>query len=252
MDYQIQKGDCLYSIAKSNYNCQTEKEIQDTVKQIATANDIKDPNLIQANANLVLPASATAKFKEQNKNDEFVSSTANNNGTDKIDNFDMWSTSSPIVNSIMKFFGLGDFKMFDFNAETYSSDLKEFSQEWIDKYDADKDGNWNYNEFVSMSTNGKQNVDDLDEATNKMFMEQFQTFSFDENSDSINAGEVASVLYSSDLDLDNYAKTGDVASSIDGKLDYNNFQTYPMLDTESDEYKTIHKERSDFYNNFYA
>ncbi len=267
MDYQIKSGDCLWNIVKENYNCASNKEIQDTINQIAKANDIKDPNLIYANTQIVLPASAMAKFKEQNKGDSFSSTT-------RADNFDEWTNSEENYDKNIKGEKVDDFKMFDFNASTYSSDLKEFSQEYVNKYDQDKDGQWNQSEFINMATNGKDSYNSLVMAkvTNTflslfgiknqdlqtksdqydLLQEQFNTFNFDGDGSKINAGEFASVLYSSDLDLDNYAKTGDVASSIDGKLDYVNYQTYPMLDTESDGYKTIHKERSDFYNNFYA
>ena len=273
-----------------------------------------------------------------------------NNNYSKIEKFNEWTNSSENYAKNQNGEKVEDFEMFNFNASTYSSDIKGFSQEYINKYDADQDKNWNYSEFVDMATEGKENGDllsvadqlyslhkdayeenvigkfdkdgdkglnffefldsqnffsfkgfgikkffqlknafegintqkepenkkqvlDADElllATtpdiegidtetlkqqsdlHKEMKKQFETFNFDSNAESINAGEVASVLYSSDLDLENYAATGDIASSVDGKLDYINYQTFPMFEKGSDGYNTIQRERSDFYNNFYA
>lgn len=192
----------------------------------------------------------------------------------RINNFDNWTNSQENYEKSLNGEKVEDFKMFDFDSSSYSSDLKEFSQEYIDKYDKNKDENWNYSEFVDMATNSQESALGLfcgkvansvlnffgikNEKTQlksdmyDLFKEQFSTFSFDDNAKKINAGEVASVLYSSDLDLQNYAATGNISSSIDGKLDYNNYQSFPLLGVESDSYKVIQTERSDFYNYFYG
>ena len=202
------------------------------------------------------------------------SNTQDSAATTRINNFDDWTNSEENYNKTLNGEKVEDFKMFDFDVSTYSSDLKEFSQEYIDKYDADNDKNWNYSEFVNMATNSKESAAGLflgkvansvlsffgiknNKTQEKaqmydMFKEQFSTFSFDDNAKKINSGELASVLYSSDLDLENYAQTGDVASSIDGQLNYANYQTFPLLGIESDSYKVIQGERADFYDAFYG
>ena len=286
-NYQIKSGDCLWNIVKANYNCTSNKEISEMVNTIAKENNIKNSNVIKAGANLVLPHNDKAKFEDDKKavgnsteknNDSFQTEADKKNNDiniDKLAEFEKWASSEENMNKALNNEKVEDFKMFDLNLSTYSKDMKQFSQDWINKYDADKDGNWNYNEFVSMATNGETNATDLlfgkilnnifgafgikNESTQlkadmyDMYKQQFDTFSFDNNKDSINAGEVASVLYTADLDIENFNKTnGDVASSIDGKLNYINYQTQPTLDPSSVEYDNLQYQRQEFYNAYYA
>ena len=360
MNYQIKSGDCLWNIVKNNYNCNSNKEISEIVNTIAKENNIEDINVIHTGANLVLPYNEKSIFEEENKsvgnpsndanNDSFQSEEQQDLNIDKLLEFEKWTMSEENYTKALNGEEVEDFEMFEFDASTYSSDIKEFSQEYINLYDEDKNGELNLNEFITMSSSGQDNAELLQTASeiyniqkeatqenvmnvydkdgdgglgfgeflnsihydlsnfkyqdiidlkevfdvmntdNKegnennvlsvdeiivgtletigneydtqtiklqhdmynLYKEQFSTFSFDENKETINAGEFASVLYSSDLDLENYAATGDIASSIDGKLNYLNYQTLPMLDINSDSYKTIQSERADFYNNFYA
>lgn len=361
MNYEIKSGDCLWNIVKTNYNLQNNQEISDMVNQIAEENSIEDINVINTGSNLVLPHNDKALFEKEEKTsvggttdencaDSFEKETNDNDlNIDKLAEFEKWTSSAENYEKALNGENVEDFALFDFNASTYSKDMKDFSQNWINKYDADKDGNWNYAEFVNMASEGEHNaellsvadelytlnktayeenvinkfdkdsdkslnfreflesqdfftlkgfgikkffelkdlfnglniqkedgnnnqvlnadelllattpeINGIDTATlklqsdmNKEYQKQFETFNFDGNKESISAGEAATILYSSDLDLNNYAKTGDIASSIDGKVNYSNYQTYPMLDTESNGYKTIYQERMDFYNNFY-
>ena len=119
-----------------------------------------------------------------------------------------------------------------------------------------------YNEFVNMATDGEFNGTDLllGKILNKvytafgienedikskaeqydLYKDQFDRFSFDENKETINAGEVASVLYTADIDIENFNKTeGDVASSIDGKLNYIEYEAQALLDSSSQEYESV-------------
>ncbi len=191
-----------------------------------------------------------------------------------INKFDDWTNSEDNFNKSMNGEQVEEFQMFDLNLSSYSSDLKSFAQSYIDKYDEDKDASFNYSEFVNMCTNGAQsagglkfaksvnnflsglgiNIPSLQEkaALHDEMQTQFGTFSFDSDAEKINAGEFASVLYTADLDWNNYAQTLDVASSIDGKLDYNNYQGFSLITPGVDGYETLQGERQDFYDNFYG
>lgn len=272
-----------------------------------------------------------------------------NNQTTNVQKFDEWSGGENNYNKALNGEQVEDFKMFDFNASTYSKDLKNFAQEYINAYDSDGDSNMSFSEFVSMSSNGFEDaellqaanevfefnkgvyqdsvipqfdkdgdgelgleefsaalgydISSLDDATkgavkdlfnsmntelnpdNKnqtlnagellvglnpdiqgldtatlkyqsdlynMYTESFNDFDMDNNKDSINAGEFASMLYSADLDWENYANTGDVASSIDGQLNYLDYQTLPMITKGMAGYEALHQEKQDFYNHFYS
>lgn len=191
-----------------------------------------------------------------------------------INKFDDWTNSEQNYNKAMNGEQVEDFQMFDFNASSYSSDLKDFAQAYIDKYDGNNDSSMSYSEFVDMCTNGQMSSFELGWAkfadsvcsffgsTSEKYHEkaqmhdlmktQFGTFSFDGNKNKINAGEFASVLYTADLDWDNYSQTGDIASSLDGNLDYMNYQGLAMITPEVEGYETLRDERKDFHDNFYA
>ena len=74
----------------------------------------------------------------------------------------------------------------------------------------------------------------------------------DKEADSINAGEFATMLYAADMDWNNYAKTKDVVSSLDGKVNYDQYQGFSSMIEGDKQYETLKKEREDFYNTFYA
>ena len=271
------------------------------------------------------------------------------NQSANVQKFNEWSGGEENYNKAMNGDKVEDFKMFDFNASSYSKDLKNFAQEYINAYDADGDSNMSFSEFVSMSSNGVENsellqaanevfefnkgvyqdsiipqydkdgdgelgieefssalgydlgsldnstkrmvkdlfnsmnteldpdnknqtlnagemlvglnpeIEGLDTATLKyqsdlynMYTEAFNDFDMDKNPDSINAGEFATMLYSADLNWENYANTGDVASSIDGQLNYLDYQTLPMITKGMAGYEALHQEKQDFYNHFYS
>lgn len=191
-----------------------------------------------------------------------------------VDKFDNWTNSEENYNKSLNGEKVDDFQLFDLNLSTYSSDMKGFSQSYIDKYDKDSSSTLNYSEFVDMCSNGQESasnlkfakfVNDFIKGFNgkgieslqyksdlyDMYQTQFSTFNFDGNDKDINAGEFASVLYTSDLDWENYANTLDVASSIDGKLNYNNYQGFALITPGVDGYETLQGERQEFYDNFY-
>lgn len=191
-----------------------------------------------------------------------------------INKFDDWTNSKENADKLVNGEQVDGFQMFDLNLSTYSSDIKGFAQEYINKYDKDEDSSFNYSEFVDMCTNGVESAGGLKFAKfmndalmgifGKSFTSlqekaalhdemqiQFGTFSFDEDSTKISAGEFASVLYTADLDLNNYAATGDVASSVDGNLSYENYQGLAMITPGVEGYETLQYERQDFYDTFY-
>lgn len=191
-----------------------------------------------------------------------------------INKFDDWTNSKENADKLVNGEQVDGFQMFDLNLSTYSNDIKGFAQEYINKYDKDEDSSFNYSEFVDMCTNGVESAGGLKFAKfmndalmgifGKSFTSlqekaalhdemqiQFGTFSFDEDSTKISAGEFASVLYTADLDLNNYAATGDVASSVDGNLSYENYQGLAMITPGVEGYETLQYERQDFYDTFY-
>lgn len=253
--------------------------------------------------------------------------------------FDAWSNSETPQD---------EFTMFNLDLSTYSKDLNEFAQSYIDTYDADGDSNMSFEEFVNMASNGEQNpqllavasdlynlyksvyeneiipASDTDadgslnlneymtalgydpntiDAQTKKDVEEFfnllntdnteknenQVLSADEllvglnpelngidsqtlqnqtemynlfnaqysdmdidGDGQVSSEEWATILYASDLDWENYAETGDIASSIDGKLNWNNYQSMPLITKGMQGYETLKQEKLDFFNNFYA
>ena len=67
---------------------------------------------------------------------DIKSLVTNNSTSAKKVEFDEWSGGDNNYNKAMNGEKVEDFKMFDFNPSSYSSDLKEFSQEYIE---ADQD-----------------------------------------------------------------------------------------------------------------
>ena len=191
-----------------------------------------------------------------------------------INKFDDWTNSEQNYDKAMNGEQVEDFQMFDFNASSYSSDLKNFAQAYIDKYDGNNDSSMNFSEFVKMCTNGETSGFELGWAKfadsvcsffgsksekyhekaqmYDLMKTQFGTFNFDGNENKINAGEFASVLYTADLDWDNYSQSGDVVSSLDGNLDYMNYQGLAMITPGIEGYETLRDERKYFHDNFYA
>ena len=257
-----------------------------------------------------------------------------------VDGFDAWSGSIEAQD---------EFTMFDLNLSTYSKDLNNFAQSYINKYDADEDSNMNFEEFVQMASNGEQNAqllsvaselynlyknvyeeqiipqndkdDDgalnvneflialghdpntIDEQTRKDVEEVFNTYNTDsiegnENQllsadellvglnptlngidsqtlktqtemfdlfntqyselnlngdEQVSSEEFATMLYASDVDWKKYEATkGDVASSIDGKLNWENYQAYTSLNSSTEQGQNLLMQRMAFFDNFYS
>lgn len=253
--------------------------------------------------------------------------------------FDAWSNSEAAQD---------EFTMFNLDLSTYSKDLNEFAQSYIDSYDSDGDSNMSFEEFVQMASNGEQNpqllatanelyniyksvyeneiipandkdedgslnLDEymtalgydpntIDEQTKNEVEEFFNSLNTDntqgnenqllsadellvglnpelngidskvlqnqseafnmfnaqyseldiDGDGQVSSEEWATMLYASDLDWENYAQTGDIASSVDGKLNWNNYQAMPSIVQGKEGYDVLRQEKLEFFNNFYA
>lgn len=172
-------------------------------------------------------------------------------------NFDAWTNSADNYNKALVGEQVEEFSMFDCQSlGTYSSDLKQFAQDYINMWDADGDGHWNIDEFITMSTGGEgipENFSaEMKNSYNELFNALFANLNLDDKKDSISAGEFASYLYAADMDWGKYAETGSVAASIDGKLNYNNYQGLSSIMEGDSAYEFLQSEMADFYNYYYA
>ena len=166
--------------------------------------------------------------------------------------FDNWTNDEKNYQKALNGEKVDEFQMFDFNASTYSSDLKNFAHEYINLYDANGDGVWDKNEFVKMALGENDIPKELESAYADYFAKSFDALNLDNNKDAINAGEFATMLYASDLDWNNYAQTGDIASSLDGKADYAQYQGFSSMVEGDDSFDILKNERKDFYDAFYG
>lgn len=72
------------------------------------------------------------------------------------DAFDRWQNNQDNYNKVVKGEDAETFQLFDYNAqaenvaEAYAESMRTFSQQYIDKYDNDKNGKMDYKEFLAM------------------------------------------------------------------------------------------------------
>ncbi len=175
-----------------------------------------------------------------------------NGAVNRADEFDIWTNSEENYEKALLGEDVQGFQMFELNLSTYSGDLKEFSQEYIDKYDEDGDGVWSKEEFTKMAVAGQEIPEEYAGVYEELYSQLFTDLNIDTKDDSINAGEFASYLYAADMDWENYSQTGNVASSIDGNLDYLTYQSLSAFEPDSKAHSILQREKQDFYNNFYA
>ncbi len=124
------------------------------------------------------------------------------------------------------------FSMFDYNQDSYGSDLVTFSQSYIDQFDTEeKDGVLNRIEFLSMA--GGENIS---EENIDLYNLMFDRLNIDNDFDTITAEEYASIMYSIDS---NDEKT-------DGKINFSMYDdTFNTLLSDEDPTKEM---RTAFYN----
>ncbi|MCD7780291.1 MAG: hypothetical protein LUH05_06420 [Candidatus Gastranaerophilales bacterium] len=179
-------------------------------------------------------------------------------GTSQANKFDKWANSEKNYEKATSGKDVDEFKMFDFNASTYSTDLEDFAQNYINKYDENDDGVLDIDEFTNMASGGEEIPKEYGEDFDKLYTDLFNSLNLDDDEESITAAEFATMLYVSDMDWENFSETdGDVASSLDGNLDYINYQTYSSLlpsedEEENEQYEALQYQRQMFYDNYYA
>lgn len=240
MNYNISGSDNLWNIAKNNYNCQSNKEIQETVDLIVKENGIKNANLIYAGAKIVLP-----------ETDSFISTSKKEDAVTRADEFDQWTNSEDNYEKALAGEEVEGFQMFELDLSTYSSDLKDFSQEYIDKYDEDGDGKWSKEEFIAMASAGEGIPEEYSADYEELYTQLFNDLNLNTEDDHIDAAEFASYLYVSDVDWKTFSETeGDVGASVDGKIDFVGYNTYS--DPSSKNYDAMKEQKENFYNNYYA
>lgn len=144
-----------------------------------------------------------------------------------------------------------DFKMFDFQASSYSKDLKGFAEEYIDLYDADKDGQWNSDEFYEMATDGANIPEELEAEAKEMFKSLMGNLNLDGDAENITAEEFAAELFAGDLDLEKFAETdGSLVDSLDGKVNF--YQYNANADPTDPNHSYIQDLKADFFKHFYG
>ena len=173
-------------------------------------------------------------------------------GIERAKQFDNWTNNEANYEKALNGEKVEEFKMFDFNASTYSSDLKQFAQDYIDLYDSNGDGKWDKDEFVKMAIGEAEIPEGMESAYAEFFAESFKALNLDDDEESINAGEFATMLYAADMDWNNYAQTGNIAASLDGKADYAQYQGFSSMVEGDPSYDILRSERKDFYDAFYA
>ena len=147
-----------------------------------------------------------------------------------------------------------DFKMFDFAPQQYSKDIKAFSQEYIDTFDTDKDGQLSWDEFQDIA--GEMTLEEFQKAfpeisenltqkdldkINKNAKDLYDKISGVDGKENLSAEELASVLQFADWDED--------TQEYDGKIDW--FQWNSILQAPGNTSDKIQAEAQEFYNHFY-
>lgn len=184
----------------------------------------------------------------------------------KARQFDNWTNSKENRQNYEQNKPTTPFKAVDMSGDKpYNIAIKDFAQEYIDLYDTDNSGTWDYDEFFEMAygtqldeqiepfkkfCNDEQleNVrETLKEIHSVRYKEYFEILNLDENTEEINAGEFATMLMLGDLDQEKYKIYGITSDSIDGEIDFAKYNE--MGADPNPDWKT---ERKDFYDYFYA
>ena len=173
-----------------------------------------------------------------------------NFNVNQAQNFDNWTNSGVNTQSGKE----EDFKMFDINLQTYSKDVKQFAQDYIDMYDTDGDKQLSYDEFVNMATGGAEIPDEYKSALDDLFHSAFDSLNADKDKEHISAGEYAAMLMTADIDQEYLSKSdGDLAGAIDGKLNFVNYSAYSSLTPEDgQQYENWMFQKNILYENFYG
>ncbi len=233
--YEVQSGDCLWNIVKNEYGLNNSTEISNKIYEIAKDNNISNINLIYAGSTLVL----SGLYEDEKPAD--INETAL-----KVDEFEKWN-STKNAEKYLQGEQIEDFQMFDFengDYEEYFSKLKDFSQEYINKYDKDGDKSLSKEEFIELGMSGidfdKEYVESLgyeySEETAKMLEDNqksilsilYKGFNMNDQ-EGIQADELASQFLVADF-------YDDPDGRPDGKINfetYNSFASNPIAFDEN-------------------
>lgn len=219
MNYQVQSGDCLWSIVQNNYGLKNDTEIANKVNEIYEANRQQglmgdDINYIADGQSIFLPDEGAIQICKNGSN---------------ADSFHKWGNSNDT----------SEFQMFDIknvNAKTYAVELEKFAQGYIDKFDTDKDGSWNEQEFLKMIENGGTITAEQKQQAQVLF----GTLNIDNDTSKISAKEYASLLFAAD----------DKNGQLDAKFSKADYLQTIKGNTAGDE--NIKNKKTKFYENNYA
>lgn len=217
MNYQVQSGDCLWNIVQNQYGLKNDAEIANKVNEIYEANRQQglmgdDINYITDGQSIFLPDDGSVK-----------------GGVSNADSFHRWGNSNDT----------GEFQMFDIknvDAKTYAAELDKFAQGYIDKFDTDKDGSWNEQEFLNMVKNGGT----LTEEQTQQVHVLFNSLNIDNDAAKLSSKEYASLLFAAD----------DKNGQLDGKFSKQEYLDAIKLDTAGD--ANIKNKKTKFYENNYG
>ena len=181
-------------------------------------------------------------------------------GLSRAQQFNNWTNNEANFEKAVNGEKVEEFKMFDFNPSTYSSDLKQFAQEYIDLYDSNGDGKWDKDEFVKMALGEEEVPEGLESAYAELFADSFNALNLDDDKETINAGEYATMLYASDINWDGYLldlqsnkiNSEGIESYTDGKVDYLHYQGFSSLVEGDDSFDFLTSKRLEFYDKHYG
>ncbi len=143
---------------------------------------------------------------------------------------------------------IDDFAMFDYDKETYINDIKNFAQEYINKYDSDGNGVLSFEEYSEMLSEGFD--EEYNDAFNTAYQTLFEDFQMDSDKESISADELASQFLISDIDWDNLGDK-DYLDGVDGKLNFVAYNTI-AADPSLEGYDNTVDARKFLYNKYIA
>ncbi len=163
------------------------------------------------------------------------------------DSFDKWQNSKENYQKFQNDEKVESFKLFDYDSqaenleEAYKESMKQFSQQYIDKYDKDGNGKMDYDEFISMQEAAYEEmfgeeidmtIPGIDDAMKESFEQLNKLNPDDPDGKYIDAEEYGTFLSVVDAQDE---------ETMDGQIDYVLFNTVPGM-------KGYDKALKNFYN----
>lgn len=167
----------------------------------------------------------------------------------KADEFAKWNkdNNENVKNNGADISQVEDFTISDKAAvsSTYLNNFENFAQQYVNKYDTDKNGTISYDEYSAMSDyEGKGQSDDVKKKL-------FDDMQMDDDKTSISTKEFVAHFMTTDVDYKNLNKDSSPENAMDGKI---NFETYNSFgnDINSSDYQNEVNIRQSFYNRKYS